>query len=302
MIVGNHGGVHAHGDFAVGIALGDAEQLHHVAETLGHRNVGGRHAADSFVIHIASDDLGSERDRRDDRRLGAGVETFHVGCWVTLGVTETLRFGEGRAVVGALFGHLGEDEVGGAVDDAHHASHRFAAQAFAQRANDRNATGDGGFEQEVDTSRVGGGEQLGAHVGEKFFVGGDHGLAVGQSRGDEFASGFDTADHFDHEVDIGIGHHRMCIAGEETLGQHHVAIAREIAHGHRHNLQTHTRARLDAGGLLFDELHEGGTDVAAPEHAHANDSTLVLHGCHGASGYGRSPHPRPRFPGALPAR
>ena len=59
----------------------------------------------------------------DDRRLGAGVEALDVGGRVALGVAEALRLGERVGVVGvatARVGHLGEDVVGRAVDDAHH--------------------------------------------------------------------------------------------------------------------------------------------------------------------------------------
>ena len=125
--------------------------------------------------------LAPERDRGDDRRLRAGVEALDVGGGVALGEPERLRLGQRGAVVGALLGHLGEDEVGGAVDDAHHAADRLAAQALAQRADQRDAAGDGGLEQQVDAGVVGGGVQLGADVGEQLLVRGDDRLAVRRS-------------------------------------------------------------------------------------------------------------------------
>ena len=121
MVQRHHRRVDAHGDLAGRrVALGDAEQLDDVAEALGHGDVGGGDAADALVVHVAGDDLRAERDRGDDRRLGAGVVALDVGGRVALGEPERLRLGERLAVVGALLGHLREDEVGGAVDDAHH--------------------------------------------------------------------------------------------------------------------------------------------------------------------------------------
>ena len=170
--------MHAHGDVAGGrVALGDAEQLDDVAEPAGDGDVAGGDAADALVVHVAGHDLGAERDRGDDRRLGAGVVALDVGRRVALGVAQLLGLGERGAVLGALLGHLGEDEVGGAVEDAHHAGDRLAAQALAQRADERDAAGDGRLEQQVDAVGVGGGEQLGADVGEQLLVAGDDGLA-----------------------------------------------------------------------------------------------------------------------------
>ncbi len=97
----------------------------------------------------------AEGDRGDDRRLGAGVEALDVGRWIALGEPERLRLGQCRRVVGALLGHLREDEVGGAVDDPHHAGDRLAAQALAQGPDDRDAAGDRGLEQQVDAGCVG---------------------------------------------------------------------------------------------------------------------------------------------------
>ena len=171
------------------------------------------------MVDVAGDDLGAERDRGDDRRLGAGVVALDVGGRVTLGVAESLRLGERRSVVGALLGHLGEDEVGRAVEDADHARERLAAQALTQGADERDAAGDGGLEQQVDALRVGDREQLGADVGEQLLVAGDDRLA-GLERGrDQLAGGFDAADHLDDEIDVGILDDAHRVAGEHALRQ-----------------------------------------------------------------------------------
>ena len=49
---------------------------------------------DALAVHVAGDDAGAERDRRDDRGLGRGVEALDVGGGVALGVAERLRLGE----------------------------------------------------------------------------------------------------------------------------------------------------------------------------------------------------------------
>ena len=70
-----------------------AEQLHDVAEAVGDGDVRGGDPADALVVDVAGDDLGTERDRGDDRRLGAGVEALDVGRRVAFGVAELLGLG-----------------------------------------------------------------------------------------------------------------------------------------------------------------------------------------------------------------
>ena len=57
-----------------GVLVGDAEQLDDVPELAGDVDVGGGDAADALVVDVAGDDRGAERDRGDDRRLGAGMK------------------------------------------------------------------------------------------------------------------------------------------------------------------------------------------------------------------------------------
>ena len=81
----------------------------------------GGDPADALVVHVAGHHLHAERDGGDDGGLGAGVEALDVGGRIALGEAQRLCLGQRHAVVGTLLGHLGEDEVGGAVHDAHHA-------------------------------------------------------------------------------------------------------------------------------------------------------------------------------------
>ena len=216
----------AHGDLAAGLVeLGDGEQLDDVAEAVGDVDVGLADVADPLVVDVAGDDPGAERDRGDDRRLGAGVEALDVGGRVALGEAEPLRLGERLAVGGALFGHLGEDVVRRAVDDPEHAPDRLAAEALAQAAHERDPAGHGGLEQQVDAGVVGDAEQLDADVGEQLLVRRDDRLAGPQRLGDQLAGRFDAADDLDDEVDVGVGDDAVGVVGEHAGGQVDVAVA-----------------------------------------------------------------------------
>ena len=76
----------------------------------------------------------------------------------------------------------------------------FSGEGFAQRAHDRNRTGDGGLVIEVAFGGFGCGIQFAAGLGEQRLVGGNHGRAVGECGQDQFAGGLDATDHFDHHV------------------------------------------------------------------------------------------------------
>src|SRR6185295_13523598 len=204
-------------------------------------------------------------DRRHDRRLGAGIEALDVGRRVAFGESQRLGFGEGDAVVGAFLGHLGEDEVGGAIDDPHDSRDGLAAQALAQGSDDGDATGYGGFEQQIHAGVVADAEQFGADVGQQLLVGGDHGLARLQRRGDQLARRLDPADYLDDQVDRGIGYDRVSVAGEHAFGQIDIAFAAEVANGDRTHLEAHASTGFDGGLLRHHQIDEGGTDVAAPQ-------------------------------------
>ena len=279
----HHCRVDANADVAaLAVALDDAEQLDDVTQAMRDGDLGAGDATDPLVVHVARNDLRTEGDRGDDRRLRASVETFDVGGRVALGESEALRFGQGRCVVGVSpagdrVGHLGEDEVGGAVDDAQHSSDRFAVQALAQRPHDRDATGYCRFEEEVATSCVGGGVELGADVGEQLFVRGDDRLAVGERFEDQLTSRFDSTDRFDDDVDVGIGHHGVGITGEYSISELDITWRRQVAHGHAGDLEAKPGSTFDRGTLRLDELHECGPDVAASEDADPDHLRVARH-------------------------
>ena len=236
----------------------------------------GRDVADALVVHVAGDDPGTKGDRGDDRRLGAGVEAVDVGGRVTLGEAQTLGLGERVAVGRALLGHLRQDVVGRAVDDADDAPDRLAAEALAQRPHERDAAGDRGLEEQVDAVVVGGVEQLDADVGQQLLVGGDDRLAGGQRRGDQLACRLDAADDLDDDVDGGIGDDVVGVAGEHAGRQVDVAVTRQVADGDPGDLERDPGPGLDLLGLRGDQADERRPDVAASEDADAD--VLMCHG------------------------
>ena len=74
------------------IALCDTQQLDDVPQTLSDSNISGSNTTNTFVIHIAGNDLGPKSNGGQNGCLRSGVKTFDIGCWVTFGKTEMLCF------------------------------------------------------------------------------------------------------------------------------------------------------------------------------------------------------------------
>jgi hypothetical protein len=109
----------------------------------------------------------AEGDRRHDGQLVGGVHAFDVEGRVGFGIAQFLRLLQHGGEVQALVAHLGQDEVGGAVDDAGHRFDAVGRQAFAQRLDDRHAAGHGRLEGHHHALFLGGGEDLVAVQGQQ---------------------------------------------------------------------------------------------------------------------------------------
>ena len=72
-----------------------------------------------------------------------------------------------------MFGHLGEDVVSGAVDDAHDCVYRLACKRHLERANERYAAGYGRLEIQTHSAGPSCSQDFCTVAGQQFFVGGD---------------------------------------------------------------------------------------------------------------------------------
>ena len=99
----------------------------------------------------------------------------------------------------------------------------------------------------------------------QLLVGGHDGLARGERVGDQRAGGLDAAHDLDHDVDVGVVHDRGRVGGEGGGRQRQPTVASEVAHDHLGHLDAHAGALLQHVGVVVDQLHECGTDVAAPQ-------------------------------------
>ena len=92
---------------------------------------------------VVDGDGGVEAEGGHDRGLVGRVVALDVAGRIGFGVALSLRVLEHVIEVEALGGHLVEDVVGGAVDDAEHARHLVSDEGFAQRLEERDGAAHG---------------------------------------------------------------------------------------------------------------------------------------------------------------
>ena len=169
--------------------------------------------ADALDVGLVELHRNAEGQRREDGNLVRGVHALDVECRVGLGIAQALRLLEHDIEGHALVAHFGEDEVGGAVDDAGDPLNAVGGEAFAHGLDDRNAARHRRLEGDHDALLVRGGEDLVAMHRQQCLVGRHHVLAVGDGLQHQFLGNAATADQFDDDVDLGVGYHRESVVG-----------------------------------------------------------------------------------------
>ena len=273
----DHRRVHPHGNVlrAVGgeRALADGQQLDRAAHRLGAGQVGGGDLADALAVDVGRGDPRVERQAGQDRGLRCGVEAVDVRGGIGFGVAE--RRGLGQRLVEARAGgvHAGQDEVGGAVDDADDPGDPVAGERLAQWPQQRDRTGDGGLVVEVDTGLGRRVVQRRAVLGKQRLVRADHALAGVQRGEQQRAYRLDTADHLDDEVDVVADDKRLGVGREQI--RRDVGVLRRPAHRHTGQFERNAHASRQVVGLLVHEPHDLRTHDPAAEQ---RDPQRVAHG------------------------
>ena len=137
-----------------------------------------------------------------------------------------------------------------------------------ERFDDRNAAADSGFDQHVDPCRFGSTGDFRAMACNHRFVGGHHGLAVGDGLKDQAAGRFNASDDLHHDVHIGVVDHLVWIGGEYGIGEVHRAGAIQVTDGHPDQIQIGHQ-----GMTLFwtqQNLGHPTTNGAQPQQAYAD--------------------------------
>ena len=265
----------------VGFApLRHTQQLDAVAELVGVADVGRLQLGDAFDVGAIKLHRHAEGDRTHDRDLVGGVYAFDVERGIGLRVTQALGLREHLGKVRSLGAHLGEDEVGRAVDDAGHPFDAVGGEPFAQRLDDRDTAGHRGFKGHRHTALACRLEDLAAVHRQQRLVGGDNVLAGLDRLHHQRARDAGAADQLDDDIDRRIGEHLRRIAhhlrriADDRAGTLHVHI------GHHRDLDAAARAAADFLLVALQHLEGAGAHGADAQKAHLNRFHRV-----GLSGY-----------------
>ena len=154
----------------------------------------------------------------EEDSLMGGVPAVDVERRIGLRVAEILGFLEGGGVGDAAQGHLLEDVVRGAVDNAGEGVDLVADEGVLDGLDDGDAARDGSLEEDRGLHFPGNGEQLDAALGKQGLVAGDDGFFREQRGGDDFESIRGAADQLDDDIDGGVVDEFAPIGGEDFRG------------------------------------------------------------------------------------
>jgi hypothetical protein len=178
-----------------------------------------------------------------------------------------LGFGQDVGELGALAVHLGQDEVGRAVDDAEQHLEAVGGQGLAEGVDDRDAAAHAGFEVQGHVVLARQGEKLGAFLGDELLVGGDHVLA-GRERGlDEHLCGLDPADDLDHHADVRVAKHGLGIVREQGVGQSGRGALGGVEIRRFAQLDGHAGLALEVFFLRDEQFDDAAADGSATDHS-----------------------------------
>ena len=252
-------GVHAQFN-ALLAHFGDAEQLDAVAELFGVGDVDGLQLRDAFNMRALKLHRHAEGDGAHDGGFVRGIDAFDVEGRVGLGVAEFLRLFQRLGKRQPLVAHFGEDEVGGAVDNPGNPLDAVGRQAFAQRLDDRNASGHGSFKGDHHAFLLRGGENFVAVLGEQRLVRGHDVFAVLNGGEHQITRHGGAANQFDDDVNLRIRGGGEGVVNNLRTVTHHAAGVFQIAVGHRDDANRATGAAGDFFAVAVQNFKGAASD------------------------------------------
>ena len=184
--------------------LGVTDQLHRAAQSLGDRHMISCNAGDAVRCDLVGIQKDSKGKRRQNGDLSCRVQTFYVGGGICLGVAQTLCLLEDLLKSGSLTDHLGEDKVGGTVEDSAHRHDLVGGKVGLHRTDDRNTAAHARLKEIAHAVLTGNVQKLGAKVSDNLLVGGHHVLPRAQCRDGKIIGGMRASHHLGNQSHLGI--------------------------------------------------------------------------------------------------
>jgi len=283
VVLVNEGGVDAEGEGrmfrggggVVGVAFGDGEELDDVAEFFGEEDVVGLEAVDAFEMDIRFGDADIKGEAGENGEFLCGVAAGDIEGGVGLGEALFLGFFEGVVVGPGVAGHLCEDEVAGAVDDAEDGVDAVGDKAAEDGVDDGDAAADGGFEGDAGIVLASEGEEFVAAEGEEGLVGGDDGFTEAEGAFDKGIGDGDAADEFDDDMAVGVVDGGVGVGGHGELGGVGGVVFGAFD-GDMAELEVEAGATEEGVVMIAEDIDDAAADGSAAEEGNANG--FVRHG------------------------
>ena len=158
--------------------------------------------------------------RGQDGDLAAGVAAVYIVAGILrLGVAQLLSDLQSLVKAQILPHHLGEHEVGGAVDDAFHLGDDVGREALVHRGDDGRTAAHGRLEQEGAVVCLGQSQQLCAVGGHHLLVGGADAPAALEAGLDIRVSEAGAADGLDDDLYFGVFQNGVKILYKQLCGR-----------------------------------------------------------------------------------
>ena len=269
--------MHPRLDGAAGFGHGDGQGLDGVAQFGGVTKVLRGQAADALGVNGVVGDGAMEGEAAQYGQLVGGVDALNVVGGIRFGVAPGLGFGEGGGEGRLALRHLGQDVVGGAVDDGTDGTDVVGEQVGHQAAHDGDAAAGGGFKEQVDLLRLGQSQQGRPPPGHYFLVGGDDVLAGGQGAFQVFAGGGIAAHCLDDHLYVRVGQDVLRVGGEDAGGRGGLSGAGEVAHQDAAQVDLPPGFAGDGGGVVQEGGRHAAAHGAQPHQADVDGRSVVFH-------------------------
>ena len=193
------------------------QQLNHAAGRghIGHIFQGD--LGDTFRLHLRGIHMLAKGQGSQNAHLAAGVMALHIGGGVLL--CKTVGLGQRQCICKGhiLLDHLGQNKVGGAIENTGNALNMIGRQALSHGTNNGNTAAHGRLNQIIYIVGFGTGQQLRSLLRHQLLVGGDHALAAGEQLHGKVKSRVHPAHGLCHDLDLRIIQNIVKILGKERL-------------------------------------------------------------------------------------
>ena len=222
-------------------APGNTQELDAVPQLFGMLDIGGIEFGDPFDVGLVELHRVAKGNRAHDGQLVRSIDSFDIEGRIGFGVSQALRFLEDFVKRQPLAAHLGENEIGGPVDDPGDPFDAIGSQALAQGFDDRNAASHRGFERDRHPFFLRRSKYFVAEIGQQGLVGCNHMLAALDGLEYEFPGHAITANQFDDDIDFRIDNYRKGVVRDPAAPAGHLARMLDISIGNDRNLNRPSR-------------------------------------------------------------